>query len=176
MIKTMNKIVSHSPGERMKLNLTRIRNFTARLIVRKSVQRGSLPRETRMLTKIRECAYGATDAKCTLLIIQFYIFSGRSLSKESACNAGDLGSIPELGRPPGKGNSYPLQYSCLENSMDRGGWRATVHGVAKSQTQLKWLSMHPCGELIDLRQYYLYSKLVLFFFLISSSLLNSWSS
>jgi len=44
-----------------------------------------------MLTKIRECAYGATDAKCTLLIIQFYIFSGRSLSKESACNAGDLG-------------------------------------------------------------------------------------
>ena len=60
--------------------------------------------------------------------------------------------------------------------MDRGAWWATVHGVAKSQTQLKWLSMHPCGELIDLRQYYLYSKLVLFFFLISSSLLNSWSS
>ena len=52
--------------------------------------------------------------------------------KESACNAGDLGSIPEKGRSLGEGNGYPLQYSCLENSMDRGVWQATVHGVAKS--------------------------------------------
>ena len=52
--------------------------------------------------------------------------------KESACNAGDLGSVPGLGRSPGKGNGNPLQYSCLENSMDRGGWQATVHGVAES--------------------------------------------
>ena len=44
-------------------------------------------------------------------------------------NAGDLGSIPGLGRSPGEGNGYPLLYSCLENSMDRGAWRATVHGV-----------------------------------------------
>ena len=51
--------------------------------------------------------------------------------KESACNAGDLGSIPGLGRSPGEGNSYPLQYSGLENSMDRGVWQATVHGVAE---------------------------------------------
>ena len=50
---------------------------------------------------------------------------------------GDLGSIPGLGRSPGDGNSYPLQYSCLENSKDRGAWRATVHGVTKSRT---WLS------------------------------------
>ena len=49
---------------------------------------------------------------------------------------GDLGSIPGLGRSPGKRNGYPLQYSCLENSMNRGAWQATAHGVTKSQTQL----------------------------------------
>ena len=54
----------------------------------------------------------------------------------SACNAGDLGSIPGLGRSPGEGNGNPLQYSCLENPMDGGAWWATVHGVAKSQTRL----------------------------------------
>jgi len=59
-------------------------------------------------------------------------FPGGSDSKESACSAGDLGLIPGLGRSPGVGNGNPLQYSCLENSMDRGAWRATVHGVAKS--------------------------------------------
>ena len=63
-------------------------------------------------------------------------FPGSSDGKESVCNAGDLGSIPGLGRSPGEGNGNPLQYSCLESSMDRGAWRATVHGVAKSQTQL----------------------------------------
>ena len=56
--------------------------------------------------------------------------------KKSACNAGDPGSIPGLGRSPGEGNGNPLQYSCLENPMDRGAWRATVHGVTKSWTQL----------------------------------------
>ena len=54
-----------------------------------------------------------------------------SVGKDSACNAGDLGSIPGLGRSPGEGNGYPLQYSCLENPMDRGAWQATVHGVAR---------------------------------------------
>ena len=57
-------------------------------------------------------------------------------SKESVCNAGDPGSIPGLGRSPVEGNGYPLQYSCLENSMDRRAWWATVHGVAKSRTRL----------------------------------------
>ena len=57
--------------------------------------------------------------------------------KESACNVGDPGSIPELGRYPGEGNGNPLQYSCLENPMNRGDWWAAVHGVAKSRT---WLS------------------------------------
>ena len=53
-------------------------------------------------------------------------------SKESACNAGDTGSIPGSGRSPGEGNSNPLQDSCLGNPMDRGAWWATVHGVAES--------------------------------------------
>ena len=57
--------------------------------------------------------------------------------KDSACSAGDPGSIPGLGRSSGEGNGNPLQYLCLENPMDRGTWQATVHSVAKSQTQLK---------------------------------------
>ena len=56
--------------------------------------------------------------------------------KESACNAGNLSLVPGLGRSPGEGNGSPLQYSCLENPMERGAWRATVCGVAKSQTRL----------------------------------------
>ena len=63
-------------------------------------------------------------------------FPGGSDGKESACNAGDLSSIPESGRSPGEGNGYPLQYSCLENPMDRGDWQATIHGVTKSWIQL----------------------------------------
>ena len=67
---------------------------------------------------------------------------GGSVGEESACNAGDTGdagSIPGMGRTPGGENGNPVQYSCLENAMDRGAWRATVHGVAKSQTQLRRL-------------------------------------
>ena len=63
-------------------------------------------------------------------------FPGGSDSKESACSAGDLGLIPGFGRSPGEGNSHPLKYSGLENSMDRGPWQATVHGVTKSLTRL----------------------------------------
>ena len=63
-------------------------------------------------------------------------FPGGSEGKASACDAGDPGSIPGSGRSPGEGNGNPLQYSCLENPMDRGARWATVHGVAKSRTQL----------------------------------------
>ena len=63
-------------------------------------------------------------------------FPGGSDSKESACDAGDPGLIPGLGRSPGEGNGNPLQYPCLENAMDRGDWRAVVHGVTKSWTRL----------------------------------------
>ena len=65
--------------------------------------------------------------------------------REASCNAGDTGdwgSIPGSGRTSGGGHGNPLQYSCLENPMDRGAWRATVHRVAKSQTWLKQLSTH----------------------------------
>ena len=63
-------------------------------------------------------------------------FPGGSDGKASARNEGDLGWIPVSRRSPGEENGNPLQYSCLENSMDGGAWRATVHGVAKSQTPL----------------------------------------
>ena len=69
----------------------------------------------------------------------FLGFPGGLDGKESACNVGDLVSIPELGRSPGRGHGNPLQYSCLENPMDRGAWWAIVRGVAKSWTWLKRL-------------------------------------
>ena len=56
--------------------------------------------------------------------------------KNPLANAGDVGSIPRLGRSPGEGNGNPLQYSCWEDPMDRGTWWSTVHGIAKSGTQL----------------------------------------
>ena len=61
-------------------------------------------------------------------------FPGGSEGKESTCHPEALGSIPGLGRSPGGGHGYPLQYSCREKPMDRGAWWATVHGAAKSQT------------------------------------------
>ena len=70
------------------------------------------------------------------LFITAWGFPGGSDCKESAYNAGDLGSIPGLGRSPGEGHGNPLKYSCLENPMDRGALRAIVRGVTKSQTRL----------------------------------------
>ena len=63
-------------------------------------------------------------------------FPCSSLGKESACSAGDLGSIPGLGRSPGEGNGDPLQYPRLENLMDRGAWGAAAHGVTKGRARL----------------------------------------
>ena len=76
-----------------------------------------------------------SPASCILVESSLFLgFPGGSEVKACARNAGDLGSIPGSGRFPGEGNGNPLQYSCLENPMDRGAWWATVHGVAKSQT------------------------------------------
>ena len=72
---------------------------------------------------------------------QAHWFSDGSDGKESACNVEDLGSISGLRRSPGEGNGNPLQYSCLENPMDRGAWWATVHGVAKSRTRQQLSTM-----------------------------------
>ena len=76
-----------------------------------------------------------------------------SAGKESACSAGDLGLIPGLGRPPGEGKGYPLQYSGLENSMDY-----IVHGVAKSQTRLRDFHFHIYGERERERECYFAEK------------------
>ena len=78
-------------------------------------------------------------------------FPCSSVGKESACNAGDLGSTSGSGRSPGGGNGNPLQHSCLENPMDRGAWRARVYRVAKSRTQLKQLSTHASSILFLLK-------------------------
>ena len=69
-------------------------------------------------------------------------FPGGLDHKECACSAGDLGLILGLGRSPGGGHVYPLQYSCLENSMDRGAWRARVHGITESWTRLTLSHTH----------------------------------
>ena len=69
-------------------------------------------------------------------------FPGSSDGKESACNEGDPGLIPQSGKSPGEGSGNPLQYSCLENPMDRGTWWASVHGVMKSQTWLSSFHFH----------------------------------
>ena len=77
--------------------------------------------------------FGAND------IISFFLWLsniGGSAGKEPACNVGDLGSIRQLGRSPREGKAYPVQCSGLENSMDRGAWQATVHGVTESQIRL----------------------------------------
>ena len=71
-----------------------------------------------------------------MVILNNITSPGSSVSKESACSVGHLGSSPWLGRITGEGNGKPLQYPCLENAMDRGAWWAAVHGIAKSQTQL----------------------------------------
>ena len=74
-----------------------------------------------------------------------YIFPGGSMVKNLPANAGDTGNeglIPGLGKSPGEGNGNPLQYSCLENPLDRGAWQATVRRVTKSRTRLKRLSTH----------------------------------
>ena len=77
--------------------------------------------------------YTGMTSHCSLIPLEL---PGGSNRKDSACNAGDPGSIPGPGRSPAEGSGYPVQYSCLVNSMDRGAWRATVHRVVKSQTGL----------------------------------------
>ena len=69
--------------------------------------------------------------RCVFYISLSILFPGGSVVKNLPANAGDPGLIPGLGRSPGVGNSNPLQYSCLENSTDRGAWRATVHGIKR---------------------------------------------
>ena len=103
--------------------------------------------------------YFLSMIKVTYKIYNFTIymgFPGGSEAKASACNVGDLGSIPGSGRSPGEWNGTPLQYSCLKNPMDRGAWWATVHGVAKSRTRLNdFTSLYSYYTVIDQVNLYL---------------------
>ena len=97
-----------------------------------------------------------TRVKCSapwdLFGTSLWGFPGGSDSKASAYNVGDLCSIPGSGRSPGEGNGNPLQYSCLENSMDGGAWWATVHGVSKSRTRLSdFILTFTMGVWIDVK-------------------------
>ena len=86
-----------------------------------------------------------------------------SVAKESACNAGDLGSIPGSGLSPEIGNGNPLQYSCLENPMDKGTWQAIVHGVARVRHNLMTKPPH-----LSFLIYFIVFASLLFFFMFSS--------
>ena len=81
------------------------------------------------------------DGDCSLEIKRRLLFPSGSDGKESTCNTEDPGSIPGSGRSPGERNDNPLQYSCLENSMNREAWWAIVYGITKSQTQLSDLTL-----------------------------------
>ena len=81
------------------------------------------------------------------ILYNFLGFSCSSVGKESVCNAGDVSSIPGSGRSPGEENGNPLQYSCLGNPMDRGGWQATVHGVTRVGHNLGTKSPPPLSPL-----------------------------
>ena len=89
----------------------------------------------------QRCFFSVLETENTCVFINAFGFCfgdlpGGSDGKESACNAGDPGSIPGLGRSPGEGIGYPLQCSCLGNPVDRGAWRATVHRVKKRSARL----------------------------------------
>ena len=83
----------------------------------------------------RATVHGVTKSRTQLGDFIFTLIHS-SVGKESACSAGGLGSIPGSGRSPGEGNGNPLQYSCLENPMDRGAWWATVHGIIRVRHDL----------------------------------------
>ena len=92
--------------------------------------------------------------------------AGDSEGKESACNAGDLGLIPGSGISPGEENGYALQYSCLENPMDRVAWRATTHRVVKCQTRLTSSHFHfqtedPVADVLASLLTHLYFEIVI---------------
>ena len=101
---------------------------------------------TTLLPNGHPSAWVCLLAKCSLMgdsniLLIAKGFPPSSVGKESACNAGDQGSIPGSGRSSGEGNGNPLQYSCLENPMDRGAWQATVHRVAR--VELNWATKPP---------------------------------
>ena len=101
-------------------------------------KRSSRPRGWTQVSRI----IGTREVCVCVCVCVYKEFPWWLSGKESACSAGDLGLIPGSGRSTGGGHGNPLQYSCLENPMDRGAWRAAVCGVVQSRTQLNQLSSH----------------------------------
>ena len=98
------------------------------------------------LVNLHDVPYNKIQLKVPSTICDF---PGGSDSKASVYNTGDPGSIPGLGRSPGEGNGNPLQYSCLENPMDRGAWWATIRGVSKGWTRLSHFTSAPSMKCLD---------------------------
>ena len=120
----------------MKLDITLYTNLTVFLEVREIIKQVLLGAWACVLEVHTENVRGSVNAVFILYAPHLWKgFPGGSDGNESACNARDLGSIPGLGRSPGGGQGNPLQYSCLENPLDRGAWRATVHRVTQSWTR-----------------------------------------
>ena len=91
--------------------------------------------EQRVRINTRHVGKGAAVLSLVCIDIKSFTLVAQMV-RESICSAGDPSSIPRLGRSPGEGNDYPLQYSCLANSTETGAWGATIHGVEKSRTRL----------------------------------------
>ena len=106
------------------------------LKVKERASKKALKLQSSFLTRTKKTSHNKLKGFSLLISLFGIHFPGGSEGKEFACDARDQGWIPGLGRSPGEGNSYPLQCSCLENSMDRGAWCARVHGVAKSWIRL----------------------------------------
>ena len=111
-----------------------------------------------------------------LSVNYFLDFPGGSDDKESACNAGDPGSILDLGRFPGEGNGNPLQYSCLQNPMDRGAWWAIVHGVAKIWMRQKKLTHTFKADSFSIKRlFFLEQDIILRDYLIKSLIVHNFT-
>ena len=110
-------------------------NKLQELVMDREAWHGIVHRVAKSWTQLSDFHFTSLHKLSTSISIS-WCFPGGSDNKEFAWNAGDPGLIPGLGRSPGERNGYAFQYSCLENSMDGGVWRPTVHGVSRSWTQL----------------------------------------
>ena len=131
--KTLNTIIRQNSNV-LDQESENLNNTTKRVTAPKKNQ--NIFTELKYSCKVQRKHLTPTYRKLIKQIKDDFILEMGKLTRFLDFPAGDPGSISGLGRSPGEGNAYPLQYYCLENSMDGGSWQVTVHGVAKSQTQL----------------------------------------